>query len=459
VTTPDINLPTLPDTPLPPLAHAFESRERVLELFSRHVYGVTPTGAVAVTARELSSDVVVEGTAIRRQIALTLEREGRSVDLHLLVYTPSVLHADAREQGPGVAQPGTSGATDIVLLLPSGSGVPAFLGLNFGGNQTVEHDPAIRISTSHTIARPGVDEHRATEATRGSAAGRWPVEQIVSRGYALVTLHCGDVRSDNDDPTDAGVQTLFPDAGAVPADERWGAIGAWAWGLSRVLDYLGTVPEIDETRVIAIGHSRLGKAALWAGAQDERFAGVISNDSGCGGAAIYRRCVGERIADITERFPHWFCPAHNRYRGAEHELPVDQHMLLSLVAPRMLHIGSASEDLWADPQGELLAAILASEEYRRVGGEGLPVAWAERLRRPGAPTGPATQTAAAAGAGSAAAVRTAGTDTALAPVPPVGGTLRYHRRPGPHDITAEDWAAYLDHADATVAVRPDITNR
>ncbi|MFP4374439.1 MAG: hypothetical protein ACLFPO_08910 [Spirochaetaceae bacterium] len=414
----DITLPQPPSFPLPPLPAESGAREQVLHAFARHVYGVTPTGEVVATARELSRDAVADGKAVRRQVVLTLERESRSVDLHLLFYTPA-----------GAA----GGAPDHT----TGPCVPAFLGLNFGGNQTVEHDPAIRISTSHTIAKPGVHAHRATEATRGSAAGRWPVEQIVSRGYALVTLHCGDVRPDNDDPGDAGVQTLFPDAAGVPDEERWGAIGAWAWGLSRVLDLLGTSFGIDRTSVIAIGHSRLGKAALWAGAQDERFAGVISNCSGCGGAAIYRRCAGERITDITRRFPHWFCRAHERYRGAEHELPVDQHMLLSLIAPRMLHVGSATEDLWADPQGELLAAILASETYRRLGREGLPPAWSEGLIAP------------AAGAIADDADETA----ALDPVPSVGGALRYHRRAGAHDITAEDWAAYLDHADYRFRMR------
>jgi hypothetical protein len=201
-------------------------------------------------------------------------------------------------------------------------------------------------------------------------------------------------------------------------------MGAWAWGLSRVLDYLGPVPDIDSGRTIVIGHSRLGKAALWAAAQDTRFAGAVSNDSGCGGAALYRRRFGERIAQITDQFPHWFCAAHTAYREREDELPVDQHMLLALIAPRFLHVASATDDLWADPEGEYLAAWHASEVYELLGAGGL---------RGGEQIEP---------------TRHGGPDGAPVTVGSTGETLRYHRRTGPHDLTVEDWDAYLDHADA-----------
>jgi len=393
-------------------------REELLDRFARHVYGVTPSGAVTLEATERSRAPAASGAAERREVRLVLSRGARSVPLELLVYLPA-------------------GGE------PPAAGWPVFVGLNFGGNQSVDPDPSITVSTSRTIDKPGVENGLPTEATRGAAAGRWPVEAIAARGYALVTLHCGDVRPDVPEVGDLGVQRLFDDDDftGVRSDERWGTIGAWAWGLSRVLDYLADVPGIDHRRAIAIGHSRLGKTALWAAAQDRRFAGAVSNDSGCGGAAIYRRCRGERITDITSRFPHWFCRAHDRYRDAEHELPVDQHLLLALVAPRMLHVASATEDLWADPDGELLAAFLASPAYRALGATGLPEAWSDL-----APPRPRERDDEAA-AGEASGNGARGGQEPSEPIDPAGGTLRYHRRSGGHDITIEDWRAYLDHAD------------
>lgn len=184
----------------------------------------------------------------------------------------------------------------------------------------------------------------------------WPWRRVVERGYGLASAVYTDIRPDADD-------------GRPRSPDEWGAIGQWAMALSRSLDRLVDEPRVDASKVVVIGHSRLGKVALWAAAQDERFAMAVSNNSGCGGAALSRRDVGESVEEITSRFPHWFCPGFASYAGREDALPVDQHELLALIAPRPVVVGSAAEDTWADPEGERLGAELAAPVFRLLGAD------------------------------------------------------------------------------------------
>lgn len=386
---------TLPD-PLvmedgTPVANARDWREKrrgeILRLFEEHVYGKTQATGLKVSCTVKSTDpTALGGAATRKEVVVKFGANDGDPSMEVLLYIPN-----------GVEGP-----------------VPAFLGLNFYGNHTVHLDPGISISDRwmRSNSAKGVVESRATEAGRGTSASRWQVEKIIGRGYALATIYYGDLVPDRADGLEEGIAAAVRGpAETERGPDDWGAIGVWAWGLSRALDYLETDPAIDAKRVAVMGHSRLGKTSLWAGAQDERFALVISNNSGCGGAALSRRRFGETVERINTRFPHWFCLNFRRYNDREDTLPIDQHQLIALMAPRPVYVASAEEDRWADPRGEFLSAKHAGPVYELFGLKGVGVDEMPEVNKP------------------------------------VGDAVGYHIRTGKHDVTAYDWDQYLDFAD------------
>ena len=346
-------------------------RAEIYKIFENEVYGVTPQWNGKMITNELSfNENALNGTAICREVELIIKNGARELPLKLLLY------------------------------LPKSSGkVPVFLGYNFSGNHTVTDEKNIALAS---IWKRAISDAPviASESERGRDESSWQVREIVKRGYGLATIYYCDADPDFDDGFKNGIHGLF---GQQADDKSWGSLAAWAWGLSRALDYLETVSSVDAKKVIVFGHSRLGKAALWAGASDKRFAMAISNNSGCGGAALSKRIFGETVGSINRQFTHWFCDNFNKYNEKEEMLPVDQHQLLSLIAPRPVYVASAEDDKWADPKGEFLSCVAASPVYFMLGGKGFP-----------ASTMPVVNS-------------------------PVIGSIGYHIRTGGHDVTLYDY--------------------
>ena len=366
-------------------------RPELLKLFETYEYGHDPGRPRGMTFQVVSVDNhALGGKATRKEVLINFSGKKDGPKMRLLIYLPN-----------GAPRP-----------------TPMFLGLNFGGNQTVAADPGITINKGWMRDGWGIVDHHATEDSRGVNACRWHLQKILARGYGLATAYYGDIEPDFEGGIRESVRALYLRPGqSEPAADGWGAIGAWAWGLSRAMDYLETDKDVDAHRVAVMGHSRLGKTALWAGAQDTRFALVISNDSGEGGAALSRRWMGETVKAINTSFPWWFCRNFRKYNNDVNALPVDQHELLALIAPRPVYIATAAGDLWADPRGMFLAGKAADPVYRMLGTDGL-----------GASKMP--------GIGQ-----------------PVMTTIGFHLRCGPHNVTAYDWEQFLNFADRHMKAR------
>jgi hypothetical protein len=357
-------------------------RSEIMDMFQKEVYGVNPEWKGKLSATEISVNRnALNGKAVRKEIKISLENGDNELEFIMLLYMPH-----------------------------SNKPLPLFLGYNFGGNHTVtdESDITINSSMKKSSGGTGTSRDNVKEIIRGTAASSWQVGEIISRGYGLATIHRDDIDPDFDDGFKNGVHSLFEQQ---PDNTSWGTIAAWAWGLSRAMDYLETNPSVDAKRVIVMGHSRLGKTALWAGATDKRFAMVISNNSGCGGAALSMRVFGETVGSINRAFPHWFCENFNKYNENEKMLPVDQHELIALIAPRPVYVASAEEDLWADPKGEFLSCVGASLVYYLLTKKAFPAKEMPAIHEP------------------------------------VISKIGYHIRAGKHNVTLYDWQQYLDFAD------------
>jgi hypothetical protein len=346
-------------------------RPYIYRLYEENQFGRYPLTHPPLKYRVLeTAGNALQGRATRKQVRIYLHPADTTIYIDLLMYLPNKIKRP----------------------------FPIFIGYNFGGNQIIYSDTAILLTK------------KATDSSRGSSASQWQVLEILSRGFAVATAYYGDLEPDNADGWKTGIRTTLKDVLNIqPVD--WSAMGAWAYGLSRIMDYLQKDADINSAKVALIGHSRLGKAALWAGASDPRFALIISNESGEGGAALSKRWYGETVKIITDVFPYWFVAKYKTYGDRVSALPIDAHMLLSLIAPRPLYVASAEGDKWSDPKGEFLSAKEAGRVYALFGERGVDMDSMPPLNHP------------------------------------VGDYVRYHIRDGKHDVTLYDWNQYLQFAE------------
>jgi hypothetical protein len=334
-------------------------RAEILDLFRTNVYGRSPGRPEHVAFSVVEENpAAMDGAATLRRIAITSRQGVRSHRFELTLFLPNK----------------PSGPRPVCLLINN---------------------------------RPPSN----TDPSRKEKSGFWPAEQVIARGYGIAAFHYAELAPDDEKTYRDGVIKFFDEAGGS-TPYTWGALAAWAWGASRAMDYFETDPRVDKAHVAVVGHSRGGKAALWAGAEDERFAMVVSNDSGEGGAALSRRNFGETIERINTSFPHWFAATYKNFNGRAAELPVDQHVLLALAAPRALYVASADEDLWADPRGEFLSLAASSPVF---------ALWGDPPIRPD--------------------------DMPAVDKPLIVGHRGYHIRTGGHNLTPYDWERYMDFAD------------
>lgn len=353
-------------------------RPEILASYREKIFGHRPGAGtnVTFTVWEKSTNAL-GGRAVRKQVEINFSGTPAGPFTHLLLYTPAGRPA-----------------------------APTFLCLSFTSGYTAIADPDVAILPqwnwrTSTFGMP-------TNPVRGELARNCKISETLARGYGIALLHYTEIEPDMAAGVKYGVRKNFP----PPAMNDWGAIAAWSWGTSRALDYLITDQDVNAAQVLLFGFSRLGKTALWTGAEDPRFAAVIANCSGEMGAALSRRDYGETVSDIAKRFPYWMAGNFLQFSNRAAALPVDSHFLLSLIAPRPLFLNTGSDDKWSDPRGEFLAAQAAAPVYALLGKTGITETNFPRLGEP------------------------------------LRHDVWFRCRAGKHDVLPEDWDAFLDFADA-----------
>lgn len=369
-------------------------RAEILTLFEEQVYGTLPKTGFTTSFEILADAPALDGTAILRQVKITTTTEKGSSDALMALYLP----ASAAE-----------------------TPAPVILGLNFGGNHTLLDDPALLDSFAYVKQGAGVGLPEGMKVSEevlarlakmrapGGAAENWSIPDAIARGFGIASIYCNDFVPDIPAAWNTRILSLFD-------DDNLSAVGGWAFGLMRGVDYLVQDPQVDATKLAVIGHSRLGKAACWAVANDERVAILLSNDAGCTGSSLSRGNRGETVKSITASFPYWFSPNYAAYGDNLDELPVDQHMLLAAIAPRRVYIGVAAGDLWADPQGSWNALMMSRKAFKLLG---------------------------------LGILKQGVKDTSVMKMPAADGeayfaeSMGFHVRQGWHDVKKEDWEHYL----------------
>ena len=362
----------------------------ILKYFQNEVYGLPPY-LHCKTKLELIEEGNVSDliNCKREQYQLKIIFDKKEISVNILVYKP--LHIPVKA---------------------------TFLGLIFLGNQTVSFDKNIRIGNNYVRNYNVIDsylkENKLGESSRGIRASSYPIQNIVNQGFSLMTACHGDICPDH--------ESMYLKEGAFPLcnskgeeANEWGAISAWAWGLSQIVNHVDEIKSLNSSKVILFGHSRLGKTALWSAAQDQRIMGVIANQSGCLGAKLHARKEGEKFSDIQKNFPHWFCKKFYGYQ--EETLKVDQHCLLALMAPRPVYVASAEEDLWCDPTGQFTALQMSQPAYNLYGIKQTSLAKEPKVDQP------------------------------------VIDWLAYHNRKGDHSLKDYDWTQYMKWADKISAIK------
>jgi hypothetical protein len=354
-----------------------ERRPEILRLAEENQYGRAPERPSGMTFDVFDKGTpALDGSAIRRQVTIWFTGDRSGPKLELAVYLPV-----------GVKQP-----------------VPVLLNISFSPNSTTVADPGLKPGEMWSR------ERKRVPAPVGRGIGGLNVKNILAHGFGLATFYYGDVDPDFAGGLGLGVRSRFLKPGQQePAPDEWGAISAWAWGMSRAMDYLETDEGVDGKRVAITGISRLGKTVVWAAAREPRFAAVIASCSGEGGAALSRRNYGETIPHLVAppRYPYQFCANYQKYGDRVDQLPIDAHMLLALIAPRPVLLQTGSTDNWSDPKGEFLAAVAAEPVYRLLGRRGL------------------------------------GTDRMPAAGSPILHDIGYYMHAGGHGVLPADWDIYL----------------